>query len=123
MVYDRYWSMYQWWTSVSIGILLLAHFAADRLNAISLIFLVILYAVYSVWVHSMVWYNVLIANGYLSELRNLVESGQSNVIVETYLDDSGNIPVFYGYVAASLLYVGTNAYLIYRFVKTREEAT
>ncbi len=38
MVLDRIWSMQQWWASVSIGVLIMAHLATSRLN----LFLVIL---------------------------------------------------------------------------------
>lgn len=44
---DRIWAMLQYWTGVSFGLLVAAHFAADRLNKYALFILLLLYTAFT----------------------------------------------------------------------------
>ena len=75
-IYDRYWFMMQWWTSVSFLLIAITHFAIEKIGALLLFAIVLLYAFYSVYMQIYLAYNVDIMAGFLQELETLKNSGK-----------------------------------------------
>ena len=46
-VIDRTWSMQQWWASISFGVLIIAHMAANKLNLLLVAIILGLYAAFT----------------------------------------------------------------------------
>lgn len=119
VVYDRYWVIYQWWTSVAIGVLLMAHFASERLTILTTAFLVILYSIYSAWLFGMLMYNIESAGAALDQLRILTESGATEYAISKVYVNSDGIAVLLGVLAPILLFIGSLSYLIFRYREHR----
>ena len=120
MIIDRYWGIYQWWTSISIGLLLVAHFASKNLNIFSLSFLLLLYFIYTIWNYQMMSYNLGLMNGYYEELQVLRDAGETSPVIAAYLN--GNEGAIYGFISSGMLLFGTTSYLIYMFVRSNRSA-
>ena len=58
-IYDRYWTIVQWWSSVSFSLIIVAYLAADRLNKGIVTTLLGLYTLYTVWVYLLMAYCVV----------------------------------------------------------------
>lgn len=116
-IFDRYWSVIQWWASVSFGLLLVAHFAAERLRLLWLVGVVVLYAVYSLWVYLLLDYNMEIAFAYIRDLQAII--GTDSVSEGTQMVLRHPLALYgiqLGWVALLATYLACNGYLIYTYV-------
>jgi hypothetical protein len=75
-IWDRYWVLAQWWTSVSFGLILVAFFAASRLSLMLLLVVIALYSGYSAWVYFLFDYNLEVAYALGADLLALESDGQ-----------------------------------------------
>jgi hypothetical protein len=114
--------LWQWWLSISIGLLAIARLLDKKLNLFLVIMLVTAYALYTLYVIDN--YGVLV-----SQFRNLAEdlnalgdSGDIGSAARYFLQKNANpgIGVTFGLsVGAALLFFGTIGFLIYSFIENR----
>ena len=74
-VYDRYWTIVQWWSSVSFSLIIVAYLAADRLSKGIVATLLGLYTLYSVWVGMFMGHNINIILAIRADLESLRAAG------------------------------------------------
>jgi hypothetical protein len=74
---DRLWSVLQYWTSVSFGLLIAAHFAAERINKYALLGFLLLYTAFSFTLIGMIRFDSgMIAAG-VAATQTLIDNGES----------------------------------------------
>ena len=121
-VYDRYWVIVQWWASVSFGLIMIAYFAADKLRALLLVVILVLYLIYSGWVFMLLVYNVEVAYGLFEDLAalnasGLLESKGAKVALENpYVGYGTNL----GMVALPATFFSCVCYLVYDYIQARQ---
>lgn len=113
-LYDRYWSVIQWWASTSFIVIGASHFASQRFSAVTVSILIGLYSAYSAWLYNFNTSNVIATFGFIQELINLEEtSGINSPGAQAYLDGfRQNI----GLLASTTMfgtYIVTVSYVIY----------
>lgn len=120
-VYDRYWVIVQWWASVSFGLIMIAYFAADKLRALLLIVILVLYLIYSAWVFMLLIYNIDVAYGLFEDLALLNSSGLlksrgAKVALENpYVGYGTNL----GMIALPATFFACVGYLVYAYIQAR----
>jgi hypothetical protein len=72
---DLLWSLMQYWTSLSIGILIGSYFVAKRLSIVSLTLILISYILFSFTVGELLRLQVLEIKGIAKDPNNLAENG------------------------------------------------
>jgi hypothetical protein len=73
---DRLWSITQYWTSVSFGILIAGHFAADRIHWSILVFFGLLYLAFSDACYGMLVFDSGAIRAGLDQLQSMVDDGE-----------------------------------------------
>jgi hypothetical protein len=111
--------LWQWWASISIGLLAVARLLGSKLNLYLLVMLVIAYSLYTLYVVDN--YSVLSA-----QFGNLADdlNGLSNLgsAAEFFIEKNANpgIGVTFGLTAgAVMLFLGTIGFLAYSFVDSQ----
>ena len=121
-VFDRYWFVVQWWASVSFGIIMVAYFAAEKLSALLLGIILVLYLIYSGWVYMLLAYNIDIAYGLLADLNILSNAGElqsqgaRNALENQFVRYGTSL----GNVALPLTFFACIGYLLYAFFTARK---
>lgn len=118
-ILNRVWAMQQWWASISVGVLIMAHLAANKLNFFLLIISLSLYTAYTIYMYQMMGVNYGTIVDLLADLEVLVNSGSvvSNTAVGLLkVPQASAVLFFITYVGT---YVGVMSYLIYSYVKAR----
>ena len=116
---DRVWSMQQWWASVSIGVLVMAHLASDKLNLFLVCISLSLYTTYTLYMQQMSRENVETVFALLRDLEVLVDSGKvSSNNAEELLEILMINPVLF-ILTFGGTYVCVVSYVIYSYVKMR----
>jgi hypothetical protein len=72
---NRNWEMWQYWTGVSFGYLILGYVAAKHLNWLLIFFVSALYTLFSIFLFQVLGHNAEILFGTADELRKLQSSG------------------------------------------------
>lgn len=75
-LYDRYWSIIQWWAGTSFIVIGVCHVSANKLTRATLGILLTLYAIFSIWLLNFNNSNVVAVFGFISDLEALMDSGQ-----------------------------------------------
>ncbi len=121
-VYDRYWVIVQWWASVSFGLIMIAYFAADKLKALLLVVVLVLYLVYSAWVFMLLVYNVEVAYGLFVDLAALKASGllQSEGAKVALENPYVGYGTDLGMIALPATFFACVGYLLYAYVHARK---
>lgn len=121
-IYDRYWTIVQWWASVSFGVIMIAHFAADRLKAFLVITVLVLYVLYSAWVYLLLVYNVDIASGFFEDLDSLRRTGalQSHGARAASENPFVTYGTRLGMIALPATFLACSGYLIYAYIHARK---
>ena len=107
---NRVWSLLQWWGSVSLGLIALAHLASDRLNSILLFAILSLYTSYSILLMVMLSVNVTAMGLLIEDLTRLANEGvaignyASNLIEADTLGPILGLIVALGTYFSSMLY-------------------
>ena len=117
---NRIWMMHQWWASISIGVLIMAHLASTRLNLLLVCISLGLYSTYTVYMLQMSGENYDALVALARDLQQLLDSGQAqsyNARHQVGIMDTN--PVLY-YVTFGGTYISVTAYLIYSYFKARE---
>ncbi len=116
---NRVWSMQQWWASISIGVLVMAHLASAKLNLLLVCISLALYTSYTLYMQQMSLENVETLFALLRDLEVLVDSGKvSSNNAEELLKILATNPMLF-YLTFGGTYVCVVSYVIYSYVKTR----
>jgi hypothetical protein len=116
---DRVWSMQQWWASVSIGVLVMAHLASDKLNLFLVGISLALYTTYTLYMQQMSRENVETVFALLRDLEVLVDSGEvSSNNAEELLEILTINPLLF-ILTFGGTYVCVASYVIYSYIKIR----
>lgn len=81
---DRMWSLIQWWASISFGLLVIAHIAADRIGIYVAVLVSMLYTGFSFVVHRIAQRNMGIVESIVGDLRVLKTAGVDLTMTAQY---------------------------------------
>ena len=113
---DRMWSLIQWWASISFGLLVIAHIAADRIGLYLAVLISMLYTGFSFAVLRIAGRNMGIAESVVGDLRALEAAGNDLTMTAQYWMQ-GAEPVTK--IALPLImvvtYIGVLGYFIYSY--------
>ena len=119
-IFNRVWSMQQWWASISFGLIVLAHVASERLNALLVVIVVTLYSAFTFFVFHMLGRNWESVTGYIADLQQISDSGQKlgdgTLALMQPQNEVANVLII---VALYGTYAGCNAYPLYRYFSSR----
>lgn len=114
-VYDRYWSINQWWASISFLIIAISHFASHRLNRFLIVIIIGLYSAFSIWLYRYLVYNEDLVRGFLQDLDQLrlsgIEISQAALNTLTLKDDASTL--LFERIAQAGTFICSITYLIY----------
>jgi len=116
---NRIWSMQQWWASISIGVLVMAHLASSRLNLFLVCISLGLYTTYTLYMLQMLGENYDTIVALANDLKALVDSGKvnsSNAMQMLQIPDTSG--ALY-YITFGGTYISVVSYLIYSYIKER----
>lgn len=115
-IFDRYWSIIQWWASVSFGFIAVAHFAVDKLSRALVALLILLYVLFTAWVVDFYLFNVQILAGFRKDLSQLGDAAHfgTRSLLESSIVKGG---IVLQDIAFMLTFFGAVGYLIYTFVR------
>lgn len=115
-IFDRYWSMIQWWASVSFGLIAVAHFAVDKLSRVLVALLILLYMLFTAWVVDFYFFNVQILAGFRQDLSQLGDTAHfgTRSLLDSSIVKGGLVLQDIAFV---MTFVGAVGYLIYTFVR------
>ena len=115
-IFNRAWTLQQWWASISFGLLLVAHVASERLNGFLLTVLLTLYCAFTALVQQMLGRNLEMVHGYRESLQQIMEKGVA--LSPGSMVYAQPNPWFHEAAAWFALvgtFVGTCSYLVYRY--------
>ncbi|MDX1736414.1 MAG: hypothetical protein R3228_18700 [Halioglobus sp.] len=116
---NRIWSMQQWWASISIGVLIMAHIASARLNLLLIIICLGLYTSYTLYMLQMSGENYDTIFALATDLQTLIESGEAKTHAAIEMADiRSTSPVMY-YITFGGTYLSVVAYVLYAFWRSR----
>ncbi|GAB5415593.1 MAG: hypothetical protein Cons2KO_31960 [Congregibacter sp.] len=123
-IWDRYWTIVQWWSSVSFSLIIVAYFAAARLNRAMVATLIALYVVYSFWVWILMADNQTVELGLYVDLEAVRSSiGQLSRSGEAILDNSLRVlGARLGTFAMFFTFAACIGYFVYAFRKSGSSA-
>ncbi|RLQ22582.1 hypothetical protein DWB85_06240 [Seongchinamella sediminis] len=116
---NRIWTLQQWWASISIGVLVMAHLASKRLNLFLVLISLGLYTSYTLYMAQMSRVNIETVWALATDLEALIQSGAvnsnnaRNIVAVKYSN-----PLLY-YLTFPGTYLSVCAYLIYCYCKDR----
>jgi hypothetical protein len=117
---NRMWTLMQWWASISFGLLLVAHFAADKLNKYLMIFLSLLYIGFTAVIIQILAKNYGVAEAVYVDLAKIAESSDTiSATSRFWLENRKSSFQFLLPVTLSGTFLGVWGYLIYCFRKQR----
>jgi len=117
---NRIWDMQQWWASISIGVLVMAHLASAHLNLFLIVISLGLYTSYTLYMSQMAGENYETIVALAADLQRLIDSGvvqSQNAIEQTAIVDTS--PALY-IVTYAGTYISVVSYLIYCYLKARK---
>lgn len=123
-IYDRYWTIVQWWSGLSFSLIIVSHLAADRLSKRLVVILLGLYTLYTIWVYLLMAYNVNMAVALLADLDALRVAGslQSQGALTALQDQMPVYGVWAGAIAQPATFVSCVTYFLYAFKQARKSA-
>jgi hypothetical protein len=110
----------QWWLSISIGLVALAHFAIRKINLPIVVFVSALYVAHTVNTARGLFKIGGINRGATLELEQLADSGNASQITEAFLEAPSAILPLYGFAFAGT-FLGTLWFLVYCYLRVRNE--
>ena len=116
---NRIWMMQQWWASISIGVLVMAHLASSRLNLLLVSISLGLYTAYTLYMLQMSGENYDSVVALARDLQLLLDSGAvQSYSARDQIEIMDANPALY-YVTFGGTYISVAAYLIYSYFKAR----
>ena len=73
-ILKRLWDLQQWWASVSFGVLVVTYLLGKLMNGILVCSLLLLYAVYSVYMWDLLGVKAKVFLAYIGDLQKLSDS-------------------------------------------------
>jgi hypothetical protein len=124
-IYDRCWTIVQWWSSVSFSLIIVAYLAADRLSKGIVATLLGLYTLYTIWVYSLMAYNINMAVALLGDLESLRVAGslRSQGGMTALQDQLPVYGIWLGNIAQLATFIACVGYFLYAFRQARKRAT
>ena len=122
---DRLWSILQYWTSVSFGMLIAGHFAADRMHWLALVLFCTLYILFSRNCLSMIVFDASVIRAGLDQLQSMADAGEplghiaQNFIDNAPLNNSSQGKYWATRAMAGGMFLSTLAYPAYCHFKSR----
>jgi hypothetical protein len=115
--------LWQWWLSISVGLLAIVKLLDKKLNLFLLTMLIAAYALYTLYVVDN--YRVLSAQfgNLANDLRALSAGGEIGSAAAYFVQMNANpgIGVTFGlYAGIAILFIGTIGFLVYSFAETRK---
>jgi hypothetical protein len=121
-IYNRVWSIQQWWASMSIGLLILAHLASERLNLLLVVFIMALYSSFSLYIFNILGRNWNAIVSYIQDLQELKDTGHDlSSGTLTFLIPQSEIVTSLVIIVLISTFIGCNAYLVYSYLKVRRK--
>ena len=118
---NRIWDMQQWWASISIGVLIMAHLASSRLNLLLLLMSLGLYTSYTLYMTQMLGENYETILALIADLELLVASQAApSHASRELLAMRDTCPLAY-YVTFGGTFLCVVAYLLYSYVVTHHK--
>ena len=113
---DRVWSLVQWWASISFGLLVIAHIAADRIGLFVAVLVSMLYTGFTLAVLRIAQRNMGIVESVIGDLRVLKTAGVELTMTAQYWMQ-GSDPVIKMAMPAVVVftYLSVLGYFIYSY--------
>ena len=117
----------QWWFSVTVGLVAIAHFFSKKLNLFLLILIVAAYVAYTTYINRFLLLLFQQNSAFILDLEALQSSGSiteaSDVLVESMRDSNSIFSAGSSFIFASVVtFVASLSYLIYRYIQYRRIA-
>jgi hypothetical protein len=124
-LYDRYWTIVQWWSSISFSLIIVAYLAADRLSKVIVATLLGLYTLYTIWAYLLMAYNLNMVASLFVDLASLHVAGglQTEVALTAIQDKLPDYGAKLGTIAQLATYIACVGYFLYAFRQARKNAT
>jgi hypothetical protein len=104
----------QWWVSVSIGLLALAHFLSKKLNLYVLLLLIGTYVAYSLYMFTHLKWTFEQQTRLMTHLATLEQQGVLNSASEYIVENLNNPLAMWSFsLSVFALFLGTIVYVIY----------
>jgi hypothetical protein len=116
---DRLWTLQQWWASISIGVLIMAHLATARLNLFLVLISLALYTSYTVYIVQMLRDNIFTIYALAADLEALVQSGIVNSNNANEMMSIMDNNPFLFYLTFGGTYLSVCSYLIYSYFRSQ----
>ena len=116
---DMIWSMQQWWASISIGVLIMAHIASARLNLFLIIICIGLYTSYTLYMLQMSGENYETIFALATDIEALINNGEAKTHAAVELSEiRSTSPILY-YITFGGTYLSVVAYVLFSFRRSR----
>ena len=124
-VVNRIWTLIQWWSGVSFGMIALAHLTLERLNRALLLVVLSLYTIYTILIYSVLRLNVDNTGDYVDDLRQLRAMGETLGGHATRLieSDFSILVQTLGWIIPMYVYIACVFYPIYAYKKHKNVST
>ncbi len=117
---DQTTDLLQWWLSISIGVVALAHFVARKLNLTIVIVVSVLYAAHTYSTVDGILRLGRVSSGGLLDLERMADLGNVSLMTETFLQPAGLPPPGLAYAVAFVgTFLGTLGFLVYSYSRAR----
>lgn len=116
---NRLWTIQQWWASVSIGVLIMAHLATSRLNLFLVSISLGLYTSYTLYIVQMLRENMNTIYALAADLKALIQSDVVNSNNANQMISIMEANPFLFYLTFGGTYLSICSYLIYSYYKAR----
>ena len=115
----------QWWASMSLGLILLAHFGRKSLNLPIVIVILLVYVSFSINMWGQFQQALAPYDAFRSDLETLQAAGNTTNGTDAILSDRGVRPwhIFTYPVSMFGLFLGSIFYLLYSYRQTRNRVT
>ena len=116
--FNRIWSMQQWWASISVGMIVLAYVASEKLNTFLVTMVISLYSAFSFYIFKLLGRNWESIDGYITDLQRLADTGQE-LAAGTLVYMQPQNPIVVALIIITLFgtYAVCNAYLVFSYFR------
>ena len=119
-LYNRYWTILQWWTGTSFILIGVSHIASRNLNRIMVAILVLLYSLFTFWLSNFTQSNIFAMEGFIKDLTILEKSASLVTFgAKGYLEGYRQLSLLTALSTLFSMYLCTVGFLIYS--KFRDE--
>lgn len=116
---NRVWEMQQWWASISLGVLVMAHMASERLNLLIVTISLALYTSYTLYMNQMAGENYDTIFALAADLQKLIDLGVVNSHSAKEVASLSATDATLYLVTMGGTYISVVSYLIYSYMRAR----